>query len=112
MGDDRILEALGNQYSPDILRAAAEPRSAQELSDELDVPIATCYRRLEELTEVGLLVLHDRVISEERRRTNVYRRGIEEIQITFEGRKLDVSISDRPELKDKLDNVWEQIETN
>ena len=55
MESDRTLEALGNEYNPDILRAADEAYSAQEFSDMLDIPIATCYRRIEELTGAGLL---------------------------------------------------------
>ncbi|ELY34960.1 hypothetical protein C497_14512 [Halalkalicoccus jeotgali B3] len=44
-----VLLALGNEYNAEILGATDEPRSAQALSDELDIPIATCYRRLEQL---------------------------------------------------------------
>ena len=40
-----VLRALGNEYNPEILQATHEPRSAQDLSEELGVPIATCYRR-------------------------------------------------------------------
>ncbi|MFT4948154.1 MAG: putative ArsR family transcriptional regulator, partial [Natronomonas sp.] len=79
-----VLRTLGNKYSAEILEAAEEPRSAQELSDKLDIPIATCYRRIDELTEHGLLELHDNVLSEDRRRIKVYRRNIEAIQVAFE----------------------------
>lgn len=109
MEDDRILEALGNQYNPDILRAAADPSSAQDFSDELNIPIATCYRRLEELTEVGLLTLHDRVLSDEHRRTNVYRREVDEIQISFQGSEMNIDVTERPEVKSKLDDVWRTL---
>jgi len=109
MESDRTLEALGNEYNPDILRAADEAYSAQEFSDKLDIPIATCYRRIEELTGAGLLELHDRVLSDEHRRTNVYRREIDEIVINFEGNDLDIQVTERPEVKNKLDDVWRTI---
>lgn len=109
MDPDRTLEALGNEYNPDILRAADEAHSAQEFSEKLDIPIATCYRRIEELTEAGLLDLHDRVLSDEHRRTNVYRREVDEIVISFEGTELDVQVTERPEVKNKLDDVWQTI---
>ena len=109
MESDRTLEALGNEYNPDILRAADEAYSAQEFSDTLDIPIATCYRRIEELTGAGLLELHDRVLSDEHRRTNVYRREIDEIVINFEGNDLDIQVTERPEVKNKLDDVWRTI---
>ena len=46
---------LGREYSIDILGATEEPRSAANLSDSLGIPIATCYRRVNELAAVGLL---------------------------------------------------------
>jgi predicted transcriptional regulator len=109
MESDRTLSALGNEYNPDILRAADEPHSAQEFSEMLDIPIATCYRRIEELTAAGLLELHDRVLSDEHRRTNVYRREVDEIVIQFEGNDCNISVTERPEVKNKLDDVWRQI---
>ena len=109
MESDRTLEALGSEYNPDILRAADEAYSAQEFSDMLDIPIATCYRRIEELTGTGLLELHDRVLSDEHRRTNVYRREVDEIVINFEDNDLDITVTERPEVRNKLDDVWRTI---
>ncbi|MUV58418.1 Helix-turn-helix domain-containing protein [Halogeometricum rufum] len=109
MESDRTLSALGNDYNPDILRAADEPHSAQEFSEMLDIPIATCYRRIEELTAAGLLELHDRVLSDEHRRTNVYRREVDEVLIRFDGQECNVQVTERPEVKNKLDDVWRQI---
>jgi hypothetical protein len=51
----RALEALGREYSVDILKTAQTPKSVGELSESLDIPIATCYRRIGQLTAVGLL---------------------------------------------------------
>ena len=75
----------------------------------LDIPIAMCYRRIEELTGAGLLELHDRVLSDEHRRTNVYRRDVDEIVISFDENELNVQVTERPEVKNKLDDVWRKI---
>ncbi|RDZ89006.1 ArsR family transcriptional regulator, partial [Haloferax sp. Atlit-6N] len=96
-------------YNPDILRAADEAHSAQEFSEMLDIPIATCYRRIEELTGAGLLELHDSVLSDEHRRTNVYRRDVDEIVISCDENELNVQVTERPEVKNKLDDVWRKI---
>ncbi len=112
MESDRTLAALGNEYNPDILRAAGEPHSAQEFSEMLDIPIATCYRRIEELTAAGLLELHDRVLSDEHRRTNVYRRQVDEVVVNFEGEEFTISVTERPEVKAKLDDIWRKMSTD
>lgn len=109
MASVEVLHVLGNEYNPEILQATYEPRSAQELSEELDVPIATCYRRIEELSEADLLELHDRPLSDEHRRINVYRRNVAEIRVRFTEGDFSVSIQKRSEIKNKLDDVWRTI---
>jgi hypothetical protein len=103
-----LLQALGNKYSPEILDATGEPRSAQDLSEELDIPIATCYRRIDELTEHDLLELHDNVLSDERRRIKVYRRSVDSVQVQFES-SLSVEVEERTEVTSTLDEAWRSL---
>lgn len=103
------LRKLGKKYSPEILGATDEAASAQDLSEELDVPIATCYRRIEELSESGLLELEDSVLSEEHRRVDVYRRRVDEVRVGFDSDGLSVSIEERSQVKNKLDDAWRAL---
>ena len=112
MGSVDILRALGNKYNAEILGTADDPLSAQELSEELDVPIATCYRRINELTEAGLLEHHDSVLSDDHRRVDVYRRNVSEIQVTFQNDDFDVGVEERTTVKNKLDDVWRTLSDN
>lgn len=109
MASVETLRVLGNEYNAEILQATNEPRSAQDLSDELDVPIATCYRRIDELTEADLLELYDRPLSDEHRRINVYRRNVDEIRVEFVEDDCAVSVQERSEIKNKLDDVWRTL---
>jgi len=108
MSSAELLQALGNKYSAEILDATDEPRSAQELSEELDIPIATCYRRIDELTEHELLELHDNVLSDERRRIKVYRRNVDAIHVGFDD-ALSVEVEERAEVTSTLDEVWRTL---
>lgn len=103
-----ILQTLGNKYSAEILDATDEPASAQELSDELGIPIATCYRRIDELTEHDLLELHDNILSDDRRRIKVYRRNVEGVRVDFD-EELSVHIEERTEVTNKLDEAWRTL---
>jgi predicted ArsR family transcriptional regulator len=103
-----ILRTLGNKYSAEILDATDEPQSAQDLSDELEIPIATCYRRIDELTEHDLLELHDNILSDDRRRIKVYRRNVEQIRVDFE-ESLEVTVEERSEVTNKLDEAWRTL---
>ena len=108
MASADVLQTLGNKYSAEILNATDEPQSAQELSDELGIPIATCYRRIDELTEHDLLELHDNILSDDRRRIKVYRRNVDTVHIDFE-ESLTVDIEERSEVTNKLDEAWRTL---
>ncbi|ACV11129.1 conserved hypothetical protein [Halorhabdus utahensis DSM 12940] len=108
MASVELLRTLGNKYSAEILDATDEPKSAQDLSDELDIPIATCYRRIDELTEHDLLELHDNVLSDDRRRIKVYRRNVDSIQVGFDD-SLMVDVQERSEVTNKLDEAWRTL---
>jgi predicted ArsR family transcriptional regulator len=108
MATVELLQTLGNKYSAEILDATEEPRSAQELSDELEIPIATCYRRIDELTEHDLLELHDNILSDDRRRIKVYRRNVDAIQVEFD-EELSVDVEQRSEVTNKLDEAWRTL---
>lgn len=108
MASGDVLQTLGNKYSAEILDATEEARSAQELSDELGIPIATCYRRIDELTDQDLLELHDSVLSDDRRRIKVYRRSVDAVHIEFDD-ELAVDIEDRTEVTNTLDEAWRTL---
>jgi len=99
---ESLLDALGGSYSVAILEAADEPVSAQQLSDEMDVPIATCYRRIDELVEAGLLRSEGRELSEQGRRTNVYRRTVDELTVDFDDPSVSPSVVASPETPSPL----------
>ncbi|USZ68115.1 helix-turn-helix domain-containing protein [Halorussus salilacus] len=105
-----LLRVLGNKYNAEILRATSDPKSAQELSDELEIPIATSYRRIEELTEADLLELSGREFSDEGRRTKVYRRNVDALEVSFEEETIDVELDDRPEVDNSLADVWRDLQ--
>jgi predicted ArsR family transcriptional regulator len=108
MASAEVLQTLGNKYSAEILDATDEARSAQELSDELGIPIATCYRRIDELTEHELLELHDNILSDDRRRIKVYRRNVDSVNIEF-GDNLVIDVQDRSDVTNTLDEAWRTL---
>ena len=102
-----VLSALGSKYSVEILCAADTPKSAQALSEDIEIPIATCYRRIEELVNAGLLTCEGRQLSDEGRRTNIYRRTLDEIEIDFSDETPAFSQKRRTEAKNRLQDQLE-----
>ena len=99
------METLGKSYSVDILAATSEPRSAQELSDELDIPIATCYRRVEELADRGLLETEN--VSRARTVT-VYQRSVDRLCTEFT-EPVSLSPDHQSRVQTAIDSVWQQV---
>lgn len=91
---ETVLGALGGKYAVRILDATDRPKSAQELSEALDVPIATCYRRIEDLEAAGLLTCEGRKTSDRGRQTKVYERTVDGVSLTLDGLYLDVEPTD------------------
>jgi len=105
-----VLQALGKKYSASILGAAHEQCCAQTLSERLDVPIATSYRRIEELTELGLLANENNVLTEGRNRMDVYRRKINAVHISFGDGSVSVDLESRSELQNVIDDTWRSLQ--
>ena len=99
---DELLNVLGNKYSAEILCATQTPSSAKMLSDELEIPIATCYRRIDELVEVGLLKQEGSEFSGEGRRTDLYRRTIDGLTIDLDGDRPGCTLEKRSEAQNRL----------
>lgn len=60
--DDRlkeVLQTVGMDYAGMVLELTQEPVSAEEISEEGDIPIATVYRRISALKEIGLIEVHE-----------------------------------------------------
>ena len=103
-----LLSALGSKYSAEILCAAGTPKSAQALSEDIEIPIATCYRRIEELVDAGLLECEGRQLSDEGRRTNIYRRTLDEIEVNFSKGQPELARKRRTPAKNKLQDQREK----
>lgn len=56
-----VLNALSDEDARAILRTLTEPMTAQELQAECDIPESTLYRKLDVLTETGLLTQQTRI---------------------------------------------------
>lgn len=80
-----LLDALNDPGCRSILDATGEEAmSANELSEACDLPLSTTYRKLELLTEAGLLSEGIR-IRRSGKHTNEYTRRVEEVHLTMCG---------------------------
>ena len=68
------------------------PRSAFELSDNLGIPIAVCFRKIELLEDAGLIFCSERKLTNEEKRISLFRSNLSNGHIILERNKVQARI--------------------
>lgn len=91
---EAVLEILNDSDCRAILAATSEEaRSATELSECCELPLSTAYRKLDRLTEAGVLVERTRVRLSGKHASE-YRRAVEGVRVTIsEGGEMELTIT-------------------
>jgi DNA-binding transcriptional ArsR family regulator len=81
---DFLLEQLGDPRGRAILSASGRPHTAAEIRELCDIPTSTVYRKLDELSDAGLLE-ETRRLSDDGAHPTQYRRRFDELRLSFDG---------------------------
>lgn len=105
-----VLDALDDEGCRRIIEALSEPMTAKELSETIDMPLSTTYRKLDRLTEASLLEERT-LLQQDGHHTTEYTLAFESVVIELdEERKLDVEVSQPPEsTEERLASLWEEV---
>lgn len=110
--DDPVgtVEALGDEYSVRILGLTSRRESsAKQISESLDIPIATVYRRLEDLQGAGLLDEAGTELNDEGKRVTLYESLISSVTVSFESGEPVVDFERQSEAARTIDDEWRDI---
>ncbi len=106
-----VLDCLGDEYSVRILSALSDKQmSANGLSEELDIPIATVYRRIETLSDAGLIEYEGKALTQDDKRVKVYRSYIDEVRVFFESDEPKVEMKKYSDAQKSIDEAWKRIQ--
>ena len=100
-----ILSALGDDFSDRILACANEQaRTVEQISELEGIPLSTCYRRIRDLLDAGLLMIERIVITNSGRRYAIYRSSYKTFQVLFDvhGTRVHALLND--DVADKVRN--------
>lgn len=104
-----IIEYLADSCSREILVLTSKKEySAIELSEELNVPISTVYRKLKLLEGSGLIQHVKTVINPSVKEEKYYRCVIRDATINFRGGDLSVSLM-KDDYSDKFIRLWKRV---
>lgn len=105
-----VFDALADEDCRAIIRALSGPMTAEEISETTDIPKSTTYRKLETLTEAGLLAEGVEIRSDGQHASR-YAVAFDEVTLGLSpDREFDIDISRKPETADeRLASLWSEV---
>jgi predicted ArsR family transcriptional regulator len=83
--DTERIKMLADEYIQRIIVSTSqEAKSAQQLSEECNIPLPTCHRKLREMEKAGLIKFSDVDSSEKGRLIKLYTCELESYSLVFE----------------------------
>lgn len=107
--EETVFELLANKQSRMILSLASiKECSAAQLSQELEIPLATVYRKLKPLESAGLLKHVKTIINISGNEEKYYRCAIREAKINIHDGTFSVDFK-KEDHSDKIIRLWKRL---
>ena len=106
-----LLDALDDADARTIIRTIEEPATANEVSEQCGIPLSTTYRKLDLLTQTGLLEEGTEIRSDGHH-TTTYTVAFEEVRIALtDSREFAVEIARTEEQRpdQQLADIWTSV---
>lgn len=105
--NEALLEAIAEKFSREILLSTMESgKSIEEISVEQKIPLSTCYRRVAELVEKGVLVVERIVITGTGKKFSIYRAAFRGIHIDVASGRMNVQTQVNEDAVERLRSRW------
>lgn len=109
-GVETLLSVLDDEYARTILMETDQrPMSAKHLAEACDASLPTIYRRIDRLSELGLVT--DRPeFTGEGRHYSVYEATLDQVVIDLDEGNLNITMTTEPtDAADRFTEMWEDI---
>lgn len=88
-----ISKLIMDDVNMRVLSATAfEPLSARDLAYMFNIPLVSCYRKINELESAGLLMCVDKPLKANGKRVRKYKSQLIKVVLTFERGKLRIAL--------------------
>ncbi|GEM_PF-759635 len=106
---EAFIELLADGYARAIMSMTSKKEcSALELSQELDIPLATVYRKLKLLEDSMLIQNVKTIITFSSNEEKYYRCVLREATVRFRNGELSVSL-DKEDYSDSIVRLWKRL---
>lgn len=98
-----ILKALSDRFSERIMmHAIDQARTIEEISSHEAIPLSTCYRRMQQLVDDGLVVVERIVITSSGKRYALYRSSFRSFRISADPHGVAVEAEMNKDVQEKI----------
>ena len=92
-----ILKVVSDEYMRKIIVSARSvEKSIDEISQENAIPISTCYRRVHELVNMGILREQRTILTNEGKKYQTYKSALREAMINFSNQGISIETTFLP----------------
>lgn len=109
--EEAVRAVLQHPGRSQVLQACiGRARSAKAISEQVDVPMVTCYRHLHELEEAGLVRVERSAMTKTGRPYDLYQSTVDRAGLRLDSKGLHADWSLRTDMRDRLHGLWRQLE--
>lgn len=105
-----VVKVLSDDYSRKIiLSIITNSLPIEEISREQNIPISTCYRRLHEMLNYGIIKPDRTIIREDGKKYVCYKSAIKTATINLDSGELKVDVVVNKDPSEKLGTLWSDV---
>jgi len=102
-----VVKVLADEYSRKIvLSIITKSLPIEEISKEQHIPVSTCYRRIHEMLEYGIIRPDRTIIHDDGKKFLCYKSSFRNATIQLESGELKVDLVSNRDPADKLSDIW------
>ena len=107
-----VVRALSDEYSRKIMLSIIENSlPIEEISKEQNIPISTCYRRIHEMLQFGVIRPDRTIIREDGKKYVCYKSAIKNVTIQMDGGEIKVDVVVNKDPSEKLGSMWSNLKS-
>jgi len=105
-----VVKVLADEYSRKIvLSIMTNSLPIEEISKEQHIPVSTCYRRIHEMLEYGIVRPDRTIIQDDGKKFVCYKASFKNATIQLESGELKVDLVSNRDPADKLSDIWSSM---
>ncbi len=105
-----VIKVLADEYSRKIvLTIISNSLPIEEISKEQHIPVSTCYRRIHEMLEYGIVRPDRTIIHDDGKKFVCYKSSFRNATIQLESGELKVDLVSNRDPADKLSDIWSTL---